>query len=149
MGSKAHRLPMFHLAGVPSERIQKLGRATHHIHGDTVDDRFQPISASACCVCAVLKPVPGELNAAVEDPSWRDCNQPNASLTGSISHGRAIIEEQLQKSSYTTNSAAMGLLTRSLDDAAPFISMCGVFHPHTSRSYRHTGHIDKMISRTE
>lgn len=56
MGSKAHRLPIFHLVGTPSERIQKLGLTTHHNLGDTVYDRFQPISAAACCVSAVLTP---------------------------------------------------------------------------------------------
>lgn len=36
MGSKAHRLPVFHLVGMPSERIQRLGLLTHHNLGDTV-----------------------------------------------------------------------------------------------------------------
>ena len=56
MGSKAQRLPVFHLVGMPSERIQKLGLITHHNLGDTVYDRFQPLSAAACCVQAVLTP---------------------------------------------------------------------------------------------
>ena len=56
MGSKAHRLPVFHLVGMPSERIQRLGLITHHNLGDTRYDRFQPISAAACCVSAVLTP---------------------------------------------------------------------------------------------
>jgi len=56
MGSKAHRLPVFHLVGMPSERIQRLGLVTHHNLGDTVYDRFQPISAAACCVSAVMMP---------------------------------------------------------------------------------------------
>lgn len=56
MGSRAHRLPVFHLVGMPSERIQKLGLVTHHNLGDTVYDRFQAISASACCVSTVLTP---------------------------------------------------------------------------------------------
>lgn len=56
MGSKAHRLPVFHLVGMPSERIQRLGLITHHNLGDTVYDRFQPISSAACCVSAVLTP---------------------------------------------------------------------------------------------
>ena len=56
MGSKAHRLPVFHLVGMPSERIQRLGLVTHHNLGDTVYDRFQSISAEACCVSAVLTP---------------------------------------------------------------------------------------------
>lgn len=56
MGSKAHRLPVFHIVGMPSERIQRLGLITHHNLGDTRYDRFQEISAAACCVSAVLTP---------------------------------------------------------------------------------------------
>ena len=56
MGSRAHRLPVFHIVGMPSERIQHLGLITHHNLGDTRYDRFQAISASACCVSAVLTP---------------------------------------------------------------------------------------------
>lgn len=56
MGSKAHRLPVFHLVGMPSERIQRQGLVTHHNLGDTIYDRFQPLSAAAACVSAVLTP---------------------------------------------------------------------------------------------
>lgn len=56
MGSKAHRLPVFHIVGKPSERIQKQGLITHHNLGDTVYDRFESISASATCVWAELTP---------------------------------------------------------------------------------------------
>lgn len=56
MGCKAHRVPVFHLVGMPSERIQRLGLVTHHNLGDTVYDRFQAISGAACCVSAVLTP---------------------------------------------------------------------------------------------
>jgi len=56
MGSKAHRLPVFHIVGMPSERIQHLRLVTHHNLGDTRYDRFQEISVSACCVSAVLTP---------------------------------------------------------------------------------------------
>ena len=56
MGSKAHRLPVFHLVGMPSERIQQQGLITHHNLGDTVYDRFQELSAAAACVSAVLTP---------------------------------------------------------------------------------------------
>ncbi len=56
MGSRAHRLPVFHLVGMPSERIQHLGLITHHNLGDTRYDRFQAVSATACCVSAVLTP---------------------------------------------------------------------------------------------
>ena len=56
MGSKAHRLPVFHIVGMPSERIQHLKLITHHNLGDTNYDRYQDISASACCVAAKLTP---------------------------------------------------------------------------------------------
>ena len=56
MGSKAHRLPVFHLVGMPSERIQHLKLITHHNLGDTRYDRYQDISSSACCVSARLTP---------------------------------------------------------------------------------------------
>lgn len=56
MGSRAHRLPVFHIVGMPSERIQHLGLITHHNLGDTRYDRFQAISSTACCVSAVLTP---------------------------------------------------------------------------------------------
>jgi indolepyruvate decarboxylase len=56
MGAKAHRVPVFHIVGMPSERIQRLGLITHHNLGDTRYDRFQEISATACCVSAVLTP---------------------------------------------------------------------------------------------
>jgi indolepyruvate decarboxylase len=56
MGSKAHRLPVFHLVGMPSERIQKQGLVTHHNLGDTDYGRFHAISGAAACVSAVLTP---------------------------------------------------------------------------------------------
>ena len=56
MGARAHRLPVFHLVGMPGDRIQRLGLITHHNLGDTRYDRFQEISAAACCVSAVLTP---------------------------------------------------------------------------------------------
>ena len=56
MGSKAHRLPVFHIVGMPSERIQHLKLITHHNLGDTDYDRFHDISSAACCVTAKLTP---------------------------------------------------------------------------------------------
>jgi len=56
MGSRAHRLPVFHIVGMPSERIQRLKLITHHNLGDTDYDRFHDISSSACCVSARLTP---------------------------------------------------------------------------------------------
>lgn len=56
MGAKAHRLPVFHIVGMPSERIQHLKLITHHNLGDTRYDRYQDISSAACCVSAKLTP---------------------------------------------------------------------------------------------
>lgn len=56
MGSMAHRVPVFHLVGMPSERIQRQSLITHHNLGDTNYDRFIPISGLAACVTAVLTP---------------------------------------------------------------------------------------------
>ena len=56
MGSKAHRLPVFQIVGMPSERIQHLKLITHHNLGDTRYDRYHDISSSACCVSARLTP---------------------------------------------------------------------------------------------
>ncbi|CAN1556786.1 COG3961 Pyruvate decarboxylase and related thiamine pyrophosphate-requiring enzymes [Mycobacteriaceae bacterium] len=56
MGSKAHRLPVFHIVGMPSERIQHLKLITHHNLGDTRYGRYHDISSSACCVSARLTP---------------------------------------------------------------------------------------------
>lgn len=69
MGSKAHRLPVFHLVGMPSERIQHQGMLTHHNLGDAIYDRFQSLSASACCVSAVLTPdnCIGELERVISE----------------------------------------------------------------------------------
>jgi indolepyruvate decarboxylase len=56
MGSRAHRLPVFHLVGMPSQRTQHLGLITHHNVGDTRYDRFQALSGAAACVTAELNP---------------------------------------------------------------------------------------------
>lgn len=54
MGARAHRLPVFHLVGAPSLRIQKSRLITHHTLGDGRFSHFETISASAACVCAKL-----------------------------------------------------------------------------------------------
>ena len=56
MGSMAERLPVFHLVGTPSQRIVKQGLICHHTLGDQTYDRFEAISAAACCVSARLTP---------------------------------------------------------------------------------------------
>lgn len=56
MGSKAHRLPVFHLVGAPSRRITRQHLITHHTLGDGVYDNFEPLSSAAACVSAKLTP---------------------------------------------------------------------------------------------
>ena len=56
MGSLTHRLPVFHLVGMPSERIQIQNLVTHHNLGDTNYSRFLPISGAAAGVTAILTP---------------------------------------------------------------------------------------------
>jgi indolepyruvate decarboxylase len=56
MGSLTHRVPVFHLVGMPSERLQVQNLITHHNLGDTNYSRFVPISSTAAGVSAVLTP---------------------------------------------------------------------------------------------
>ena len=56
MGAKAHRLPIFHLVGAPSSRIQKQHLITHHSLGDGVYGNFTLLSAATTCVSAYLTP---------------------------------------------------------------------------------------------
>jgi len=56
MGSKAHRLPVFHLVGAPSRRITHQHLITHHTLGDGVYGNFESLSAATCCVSALLTP---------------------------------------------------------------------------------------------
>lgn len=62
MGAMAERLPVFHLVGAPSLRIIRQGLICHHSLGDRHDQRFEQISAAACCVSARLTPE----NAVIE-----------------------------------------------------------------------------------
>ena len=56
MGSLTHRVPVFHLVGMPSERLQVQNLITHHNLGDTNYSRFVPISSTATGVSAILTP---------------------------------------------------------------------------------------------
>jgi len=56
MGSRAHRLPVFHLVGAPAQRIVRSRRVTHHTLGDGRFGNFERLSAAACCVSASLTP---------------------------------------------------------------------------------------------
>jgi len=56
MGSKAHRLPVFHIVGQPSRRITRQHLVTHHTLVDGVYGNFEALSAAAACVHANLTP---------------------------------------------------------------------------------------------
>lgn len=69
MGAKAHRVPIFHLVGAPSTRIQKQRLITHHTLGDGVFGNFFDISAACCCVSAKITPdnVIDEMERVIRD----------------------------------------------------------------------------------
>ncbi len=56
MGAKAERVPIFHIVGAPSKRVQRTHRPMHHSLGDGEFDQFFPLSAAAACASAVLTP---------------------------------------------------------------------------------------------
>ena len=56
MGAKAHRVPIFHVVGAPSTRIQRRRMVTHHTLGDGTYNNFFDISAATACVSAHITP---------------------------------------------------------------------------------------------
>lgn len=64
MGSLAERVPVFHLVGIPSHRLQRSHQPLHHSLGDGELGRFFEISAAAACVSALL--TPGNVVAELE-----------------------------------------------------------------------------------
>lgn len=56
MGSYAHRLPIFLVAGSPSERLTAKRFITHHTRGDGDYEKLNAIVAEACCASAVMRP---------------------------------------------------------------------------------------------
>jgi len=56
MGAKAHRVPVFHVVGAPSTRIQRRRLVTHHSLGDGTYNNFFNVSAASAGVFAHLTP---------------------------------------------------------------------------------------------
>lgn len=120
MGSRAHRLPVFHIVGMPSERIQHLRLITHHNLGDTRYDRFQEISASACCVSAVLTPdnCIDELERVIREalrqsmPAYIVISQVNGLMPviGTPVAGEPLAEVTRRRSDPTELAAAVGAI---------------------------------------
>jgi len=56
MGSRAERLPVFHLVGAPSMRLVRSRRSIHHSLGDGESGQFRALSAQSACASAYLTP---------------------------------------------------------------------------------------------
>lgn len=56
MGSKAERLPVFHLVGAPSTRLVRTRRPVHHTFCDGELEQFKALNAISACACAYLTP---------------------------------------------------------------------------------------------
>ena len=127
MGSKAHRLPVFHLVGMPSERIQKQGLITHHNLGDAVYDRFQSLSGQAACVCAILTPSNciDELERVIREalrqsmPAYIVISELNGSLPvlGTPVQGKKLVSLKRQNSVPQELDAAVGTILARLAKA--------------------------------
>jgi len=127
MGSKAHRLPVFHLVGMPSERIQRLGLMTHHNLGDTVYDRFQSISGAAACVSAVLTPdnCVDELERVIREalrqsmPAYLVISEVNGGqpILGTPISGKPLAEVKRQQSVPQELEAAVQTILKRLEAA--------------------------------
>jgi len=128
MGSKAHRLPVLHLVGTPSERIQHQQLITHHNLGDTVYDRFQELSAAAACVSAVLTPdnCVDELERVIREalrqsmPAYLSISEVNGGqpVLGTPVQGQPLSAIKRQHSVPTELDAAVGTILARLEAAA-------------------------------
>jgi len=133
MGSKAHRLPVFHLVGMPSERIQKQGLITHHNLGDTVYNRFQLLSAEAACVSAVLTPdnCIDELERAIREalrrsmPAYLVISEVNGGqpVLGTLVNGQPLSSLKRQHSVPQELEAAVGTILARLAAAQRPVAM--------------------------
>lgn len=56
LGSKAERLPVFHIVGAPSTRLARTRRPLHHSFGDGEFEQFRALSALSVCASAFLTP---------------------------------------------------------------------------------------------
>lgn len=56
MGAKGENLIIFHLVGFPNEQVAVQRKQVHHTLGDGNFTLFQPLSAAAACVSAIITP---------------------------------------------------------------------------------------------
>ena len=117
MGARAQRLPVFHIVGAPSTKIQKQGLITHHTLGDGVFNNFQHLSAAACCVTTNLTPdnVVSEMERVISEalrlsaPAYITVPMDLAKMPiiGSPIKGQALADIKRVKSDPASLSAAL------------------------------------------
>jgi len=133
MGARAQRLPVFHIVGAPSTRIQKQGLITHHTLGDGVFNQFQHLSAAACCVTANLTPdnVVSEMERVISEalrlsaPAYITVPMDLAKMPiiGTPVKGQALAEIKRVKSDPESLSAALNFAIEKINAAKSIVAL--------------------------
>lgn len=133
MGARAQRLPVFHIVGAPSTRIQKQGLITHHTLGDGVFNNFQHLSASACCVTAHLTPdnVVSEMERVISEalrlsaPAYITVPMDLAKMPiiGTPVKGLALAQIKRAKSDPESLSAALDFVIEKINVAKSIVAL--------------------------
>lgn len=133
MGARAQRLPVFHIVGAPSTRIQKQGLITHHTLGDGVFNQFQHLSAAACCVTANLTPdnVVSEMERVISEalrlsaPAYITVPMDLAKMPiiGTPVKGQALAEIKRVKSDPESLSAALNFAIEKIKTAKSIVAL--------------------------
>ncbi|CAN1541317.1 COG3961 Pyruvate decarboxylase and related thiamine pyrophosphate-requiring enzymes [Burkholderiaceae bacterium] len=133
MGARAQRLPVFHIVGAPSSRIQKQGLITHHTLGDGVFNNFQHLSASACCVTTNLTPdnVVSEMERVISEalrlsaPAYITVPMDLAKMPiiGTPIKGQALAEIKRAKSDPESLSAALNFVIEKINAAKSIVAL--------------------------
>ncbi|MFY9137236.1 alpha-keto acid decarboxylase family protein [Zwartia sp.] len=133
MGARAQRLPVFHIVGAPSTRIQKQGLITHHTLGDGVFNQFQHLSAAACCVTANLTPdnVVSEMERVISEalrlsaPAYITVPMDLAKMPiiGTPVKGQALAEIKRVKSNPESLSAALSFAIEKINAAKNIVAL--------------------------
>jgi len=133
MGARAQRLPVFHIVGAPSTRIQKQGLITHHTLGDGVFNNFQHLSAAACCVTTNLTPdnVVSEMERVIGEalrlsaPAYITVPMDLAKLPiiGTPVKGQALVDIKRVKSDPANLNAALDFVIDKIKTAKSVVAL--------------------------
>jgi indolepyruvate decarboxylase len=133
MGARAQRLPVFHIVGAPSTKIQKQGLITHHTLGDGVFNNFQHLSAAACCVTTNLTPdnVVSEMERVISEalrlsaPAYITVPMDLAKMPiiGSPVKGSALASIKRVKSDPASLSAALDFVISKIQAAKSAVAL--------------------------